>query len=227
MCKDRVVHPSAVGESRVFTSSLLSLVVLILPGILVWTWPLVLPTDSLVCTPAPCQRLPGPLAQSIAPALCFLCAGHPLLGPAFDFEFYVLTQLPPLDGLPKSRVWVLGGVVSSCSGAWTHVTRQGPHRQQPLMGCVSSVHSRWTSTAGCAGRTVTVRSSGRATSPQRSTRRRFSTLKMTSTAGSTAFQQDILVFAIGTWVSSVSHMKTADLVSRQSIWVIKSSNPGC
>lgn len=61
--------------------------------------------------------------------------------------------------------------------------------------------SLWTSTAGCVGRTVTVRSSGKTTSPPRSTRRRFSTLRTTSTAGSTASPQGTSVFVTGIWMA--------------------------
>lgn len=93
-----LVHPSPVGEPRAFPSSLLFA-----------SWCYSFP-ESLFelqtsvfahqLLPPPCGRLPGHLAKSIAPVLCFLGSGMPpsvgLLSsaPSLTFEFSALAQLP-------------------------------------------------------------------------------------------------------------------------------------
>lgn len=59
---------------------------------------------------------------------------------------------------------------------------------------------QWIFIVGCVGRTVIVRSNGRVTFLLKSIRRRFSTLRMIRTAGSIAFQLDILAFVIDIWL---------------------------
>lgn len=159
----------------------------------------VTPSQSPCLSPAPCWHTGS--CRLLAGSFwdTWLCSGMPPevgAPPQFSSWLWVLCPClaPQLDVLPENRIWVLGGFPSTRGPE----RARGTDRQCLLTGHVSSVPFRWTFTAGCVGRTVTARSSGKATSPQRSTKRRFSTPKTTSTAGSTASQRGILVFVIGT-----------------------------
>lgn len=104
-----------------------------------------------------------------------------------------LTPWPgPAPLPPPSGHWPRAPSKHLCSHGSSRVRARRPPLPGALVFLVAATavscpcHARrWISTAGCAGRTVTARSSGRATSPPRSTRRKSSTPRTTSTAGST------------------------------------------
>lgn len=68
--------------------------------------------------------------------------------------------------------------------------------------------SRLVTTAGCVGRTATVRNSGSSTSPQRSIRTACSTRRTTRTAGSIASLQGFSKSVIGEFASNLHHPKS-------------------
>lgn len=196
--------PYAAAEPRAFTSSQLFLKSSSSPGSSPQTS--LFAHQSVTSLP----EISRNLAESITPRSLLLPVSwpaswcwDPFLGPVSDpeLELDLPAWFPPLpprpDRLPESGGGVVGQVVPS-PGALPEQRVACQGHTAPLMARVSLVHSRPTFTAGCVGRTATVRSSGKATSPRRSTRRRCSTPRTTSIAGSTAFRQGILVFAIGT-----------------------------